>query len=31
VIKNINIINAGKIRGIAGKEGVFGIYANNSP
>ena len=28
--KNINIINAGKIRGIAGKEGVFGIYANNS-
>ena len=27
--KNIDIINAGKIEGIAGKEGVFGIYAVN--
>ncbi|WP_339120593.1 autotransporter-associated N-terminal domain-containing protein [Fusobacterium nucleatum] len=28
--KNINIVNAGKITGLAGKEGIFGIYANNS-
>ena len=27
--KNIDITNAGKIEGIAGKEGVFGIYAVN--
>jgi len=27
--KNIDITNAGKIEGIAGKEEVFGIYANN--
>ena len=27
--KNIDITNAGKIEGIAGKEGVFGIYADN--
>ena len=27
--KNIDIRNAGKIEGIAGKEGVFGIYAVN--
>ena len=28
--KNIDITNAGKIEGIAGKEGVFGIYADNN-
>ena len=27
--KNIDITNAGKIEGIAGKKGVFGIYADN--
>ena len=27
--KNIDITNAGTIEGIAGKEGVFGIYADN--
>ena len=27
--KNIDITNAGKIEGIAAKEGVFGIYADN--
>ena len=27
--KNIDITNAGKMEGIAGKEGVFGIYADN--
>ena len=27
--KNIDVTNAGKIEGIAGKEGVFGIYADN--
>ena len=27
--KNIDITNAGKIEGISGKEGVFGIYADN--
>ena len=27
--KNIDITNDGKIEGIAGKEGVFGIYADN--
>ena len=28
--RNINIVNSGTIRGISGKEGVFGIYAKNS-
>ena len=28
--KNIDITNDGKIEGIAGKEGVFGIYADNN-
>ena len=28
--KNINIENAGKITGLAGKENIFGIYADNS-
>ena len=28
--KNINIINAGKITGLSGKENIFGIYADNS-
>ncbi|MCF0162697.1 MAG: autotransporter domain-containing protein, partial [Fusobacterium necrophorum] len=27
--KNIDIANAGKIKGINGKSGIFGIYANN--
>ena len=28
--RNINIVNSGTIRGISGKEGIFGIYAKNS-
>ena len=28
--RDINIVNSGTIRGISGKEGVFGIYAKNS-
>ncbi|WP_338945759.1 autotransporter-associated N-terminal domain-containing protein [Fusobacterium canifelinum] len=28
--RNINIVNFGTIRGISGKEGIFGIYAKNS-
>ena len=27
--KNINIVNSGIVKGITGKEGVFGIYADN--
>lgn len=30
VNRNINIVNFGIIRGISGKEGVFGIYVKNS-
>ena len=28
--RDINIVNSGTIRGISGKEGIFGIYAKNS-